>query len=234
MNHLLWCHIMLSMVISLMKLKKTKMTQALICYWYEGAAYQTPSTNNSLESFNLVIKKEETFRERLPLARFLELMLKSVEKWSKEYKNNCRIFNTSTTIELPQWTTGYQWAKTNVNVSSVNSDKVIQYLCPSDLESNISKEEISTVLEMRWNTFDQFKRRAFKVWIVSLPKEAENWMHDCCTCPMFFFKFICKHIIGLAIRLKYVKAPPAAKQVPIGEKRLRGRPRLASRALLID
>lgn len=32
--------------------------------WYEGAAPFTPSTNNSLESFNLVIKKEITFRER--------------------------------------------------------------------------------------------------------------------------------------------------------------------------
>ena len=32
--------------------------------WYEGAALLVPSTNNALESFNLVVKREETLRER--------------------------------------------------------------------------------------------------------------------------------------------------------------------------
>ncbi len=48
--------------------------------WYEGARLRTPSTNNALESFNLVIKKEHTLRERLPLPRFFELCLQAVEK----------------------------------------------------------------------------------------------------------------------------------------------------------
>lgn len=47
--------------------------------WFEGVAYDCPSTNNALESFNLVIKKENTFRERLP-ARFLQVAKKSIEK----------------------------------------------------------------------------------------------------------------------------------------------------------
>ena len=42
---------------------------------------------------------------------------------------------------------------------------------------------------MSWSTFDQFKKRAFAVWIVKLPKESEKW-----------------------------QAPCVAKQVPIGEK----------------
>ncbi len=45
---------------------------------------------------------------------------------------------------------------------------------------------------------------------------------------------MCKHMIGLAIRLKLSKPPPAAKDVPIGEKRRRGRPRKSTKALLID
>ena len=28
---------------------------------------------------------------------------------------------------------------------------------------------------------------------------------------------MCKHIVGLALRLRYVRAPPAAKDAPIGE-----------------
>ncbi len=39
-------------------------------------------------------------------------------------------------------------------------------------------------------------------------------------------------MIGLAIRLKYCKLPPAAKDVKIGEKRKRGRPKKATKALL--
>ena len=30
-------------------------------YWKEGVAHHTPSTNNALESFNLVIKKKKNF-----------------------------------------------------------------------------------------------------------------------------------------------------------------------------
>ena len=44
---------------------------------YEGAASFTPSHNNALESHNLVLKKEETFRERLRLSRFFQLCIES-------------------------------------------------------------------------------------------------------------------------------------------------------------
>jgi hypothetical protein len=53
--------------------------------WYEGLALSTPSENNGLESHNLVIKKEETFRERMPLSRYLQQRLDSVEKLSTQY-----------------------------------------------------------------------------------------------------------------------------------------------------
>jgi hypothetical protein len=29
---------------------------------------------------------------------------------------------------------------------------------------------------------------------------------------------MCKHLVGLAIRLKYIKPPAAAKDIPIGQK----------------
>ncbi|CAF1186126.1 unnamed protein product [Rotaria sordida] len=43
-----------------------------------------------------------------------------------------------------------------------------------------------------------------------------------------------EHIVGIAIRLKCCKPPPAAKTVPIGQKRKRGRPAKAKAALLIQ
>jgi hypothetical protein len=87
---------------------------------------------------------------------------------------------------------------------------------------------------MRWNTFDQFKRRASSVWIVVLPNGDQKWQEGKCKCPSFLNKYMCKHIFGLAIRLKLAKPPPTAKDVPIGEKRRRGRPRKSTKALLID
>jgi UDP-N-acetylmuramoylalanine-D-glutamate ligase len=68
--------------------------------WYEGIAEYTPSQNNGLESHNLVIKKEETFRERMPLSRFLHQSLQAVEKWSKQYETKDKIFIDVPTIAL--------------------------------------------------------------------------------------------------------------------------------------
>jgi hypothetical protein len=53
--------------------------------WYEGYASGVPSTNNGLESTNRVIKDEGTYRIKLSLGRFLEVVKTNiVERWSKE------------------------------------------------------------------------------------------------------------------------------------------------------
>ena len=98
--------------------------------WYEGIAEYTPSQNNGLESHNLVIKKEETFRERMPLSRFLHQSLQAVEKWSKQYETKDKIFIDVPTIALSQWTEAYQWAKSNKIVTSKTLDNSIEYYCP--------------------------------------------------------------------------------------------------------
>jgi len=38
-----------------------------------------------------------------------------------------------------------------------------------------------------------------------------NWKQSKYTCPSFLKNFICKHIVGMAIRLKYCKPAPEAK-----------------------
>jgi hypothetical protein len=45
---------------------------------------------------------------------------------------------------------------------------------------------------------------------------------------------MCKHVVGMAIRLNYCKPPPAAKNVPIGERRRRGRLSKAKKALIVQ
>ncbi|CAF4992396.1 unnamed protein product [Rotaria sp. Silwood1] len=50
----------------------------------------------------------------------------------------------------------------------------------------------------------------------------------------FYKEYICKHIIGMAIRLKFCEPPSSAKDIPLSEKRKQGRPQKATKALLIQ
>ena len=57
-----------------------------------------------------------------------------------------------------------------------------------------------------------------------------NWKQSKYTCPSFLKNFICKHIVGMAIRLKYCKPAPEAKTVALDAKRRRDRPSKAKAA----
>jgi uncharacterized Zn finger protein len=50
-------------------------------------------------------------------------------------------------------------------------------------------------------------------WSVTLPVDKLKWLDGICNCPAFFKKFMCKHVVGLAMRLNYCKPPSAAKDV---------------------
>ena len=62
-----------------------------------------------------------------------------------------------------------------------------------------------------------------------------NWKKSVCTCPSFYKKYICKHIIRTAIRTIPTvnnRIPLAAKTLPLNSKRKTGRPALARKALV--
>ena len=88
-----------------------------------------------------------------------------------------------------------------------------------------------------WKTFDEFRNCAFGIWRVTIVTTDINsiWKKNTCTCPSFFKKYICKHIIGIAIRTipeirKSIRL--AAKNLPLTAKRKTGRPALAKKALV--
>lgn len=81
--------------------------------WFLGAAPNSPSTNNALESFNRVIKDSNTLRERFPLSRFLVVAKEMVNQWSNKYITNPDdnyIANTPS-LTTKHWTEAYQWTK---------------------------------------------------------------------------------------------------------------------------
>ena len=75
--------------------------------WYEGYAPGVPSTNNGLESTNRVIKDEGTYRVKLSLGRFLEVVKTNiVERWSKERdeaKPFSKLFADKVSIDHKLW-----------------------------------------------------------------------------------------------------------------------------------
>jgi hypothetical protein len=203
--------------------------------WYEGIQLYTPSTNNALEATNKIIKDDGTFRERHVLSRFLTITSSIINNWSIERdlsSTNVKVFATEPTICLKLWTSSYQWAKTIKNIICIQNDISKQYYIPArDLES-ISQVDLNRYINKKWTTFNQFKK-SFDIWCLEMQNDS-NWKTSKCNCPAFLKNYICKHIVGMAIRLKYCKPPPAAKTVPTGEKRKRGRPSKAKPALLVQ
>jgi hypothetical protein len=84
---------------------------------------------------------------------------------------------------------------------------------------------------MHKQAMDNFQQ-VFDIWCLEIQNDSD-WKTSRFTCPTFLKSYICKRIVGMEIRLKRCKPPAAAKTVPIGKKRKRGRPGNAKRALLM-
>jgi predicted nucleic acid-binding Zn finger protein len=121
--------------------------------------------------------------------------------------------------------------KKEENKIEENGDKTIYYLA-TDQETTITDNEVKRYKTCRFNLFDTYKSVYFKIWCVCLSDNVTQWKQGTCTCPSFLKNYICKHIIGLSIRLKYCKPPPEVKTIPIDAKRKRGRPSKAKKALI--
>ncbi|GBP42983.1 HMG box-containing protein 4 [Eumeta japonica] len=138
-----------------------------------------------------------------------------VKDWSNEYITNTeRRFAKLPTVSLKTWTESYQWAKLSKQVPLKNSTELVcSYRIPAELDLECKN------FEKPWETFDEYKEQHFREWEVIMPREKENWLQGTCNCPKFLKDYICKHLVGLAIRLKHVQPPSEARTIPIGMKR---------------
>ena len=86
------------------------------------------------------------------------------------------------------------------------------------------------VIALNSNDYDTFVKLRRSVYHVDVEgKESVESFR--CSCRMFLKRNLCKHVYGLGSLWGLVEFPEAAKAVPIGQKRKRGRPCLAKRAL---
>lgn len=205
--------------------------------WYEGAALGYPSTNNGIESTNAAIKRDHTLRARLPVGQFLHSASNLVERWSRARNPesvNCASFAEVRSYSLKHWTEAYQWASENHKVLQCDTNADTFYITSSSFGRPISKKMLATALskKKKWKTFEEFKKYQLGVWKVHIDRH--NPSNSSCSCPCFLKHLTCKHSLGMQIRLNLCNVPPQAKNVPLGQKRKRGRPALSKKALLIQ
>lgn len=196
--------------------------------WYEGYSKNTPSTNNALESYNRLIKDEQTLRERFDLSHFRVVIFAMITQWSKEYDENLNSINNGhPDIGLKWWTAGYQFARSNTKIAQAKRGNKTIFTIHTTENENCEERE--------WENFSDFKRSLETVHTTfKHPISADNWRDGDCDCGNFFKNFLCEHLIGVALRLKVVNAPIEAKTVPIGQKRKRGRPAKSKPALQLQ
>ena len=85
-------------------------------------------------------------------------------------------------------------------------------------------------LILKINNFILFK--ILKYLTNTLSRKIFSKYHAFLYLPQFFKRVVCKHIIGVSIRLGLTQAPLEAKSVPLGQKRKRGRPSKEKPALV--
>lgn len=197
--------------------------------WYEGCTpIPSPSTNNALESWNSLIKREKSFRNRYPMNQFLDLFLEWHLEWSQEYSSGAKAVIEVPTVTLDLFTKSYNWARLNKPLKSITDDNGCKYY---DIAAGLELTLKDFNLLKNWTTFDQFKNRAFIGWKIVWE---DNWRNSVCNCPVFMKNYICKHVVGIGIRKSLIEVPMEAKTVPIGKKRPRGRPPKARKALIVQ
>lgn len=147
-----------------------------------------------------------------------------VMRWSNEYKNNSKVFQTCPQIDLPLWTSSYQWVLEKAKVTAIEGTNSTVYTISNSTSPPLKIPD-------NFTTFDDFKEKMFVSYQLEMP--IGKWEDGICNCRDFMKKFICKHLVGMAIRLKLTTAPAEAKNIPIGAKRKPGRPSKAKKALIV-
>lgn len=183
-----------------------------------------------------MIKKEDTFRRRLPLAKFLDVSISIVNKWSKErHPDNLlyrKPFVTIPSVSMADYRNAYAWVKNPERITTVSGDdyfsrpkdSLSKQLLPSDIQSY--KQSLTSFSS---HTFDSFYSLVNGIWHTKLNRA--NFRLSTCTCPSYFRDYICKHILGAAAIAKVNPIPNEAKAVCIEQKAPRGRPAKAKKAL---
>jgi hypothetical protein len=222
--------------------------------WFEGYSdpnnVAAPSTNNGNEGVNGRIKIEDTFREQLSMGEFCVVSFKMISKWSKwadSSNSKSKPFKTLPKPSLTVWTNAFLWNKSGIDIVSLSSELNHYYVKSGDSDLALNEEVVLAykrlMLTAKFSSFDQYYSTAFGYYCIKMPEDMNNsnWLTGTCTCPAYYKHYICKHILGIALRYgaqfpllcdaNKVMPPEANPKFLNGTSRGPGRPRKVPKAL---
>lgn len=199
--------------------------------WFLGTSHFSPGTNNGIESFNGRLKTNHTMRKLLPLKTFCLKLFEWVKTWSLKYENNEKVFHKVVPITKELWVSGKEFALLDKTIKAhKKDDNSITYIVPSGTKTSITTLDRST-----FDTLEQYRDNCFEYYLVTMPnsnsKDSDSYLRGVCDCPQFYKHYMCKHILGVALRLKLVKVPLSACNTKLPVKMGPGRPGKAKKAL---
>ena len=195
--------------------------------WFEGAAPGYPSSNNALEGTNNDIKDSFTFRERLPMNEFLELLLKIVRKWAEDRDEilGHKHYYKRAPLETRLESLAYKFATSPTHMHT--SDEINYYFCYDESRITCTKfDKYEKLVEKRQCNLNNIKFDDFisvKNDVCKVTMDREDWRKSTCVCEKFQKQNICTHTVGLAFRLGLAFASNDAILLSEGKKLKRGR-----------
>lgn len=192
-------------------------------FWFAGAMAQAPCTNNAVESTNARIKDDFDFRSRPKLHIFTQKIFHILNVFSNEYKDGIKMVRMDVPIKDKLWEEAMLWAKSEKKAqpgTNIGNDYEI-YFVPSGEARSVSKKDMKAFTDQKWTSFGELVEITTKVWRVKM-HTVDN-RKTTCTCPAYLKENVCKHALGLHIRLKTIDVP-ARFLCMENKKKKRGRP----------
>lgn len=197
--------------------------------WFLGTSNFSPSTNNACKSFNGKLKQNYSLRRRLPLKEFCVEIFSWVPSWSRKYVSQKRVFHEQIDLSTKLWRTAVQFASKIKVIRKKQSSAQSQentFIVPAGDRFCIAYHDRNN-----YKTFHEYSNKAINnYFLVTLPKN-KDFLKGTCDCPCFYKRYMCKHVLAVALRHKYVKPPASACSIRIEAKRGPGRPTKTKKAL---
>lgn len=152
---------------------------------------------------------------------------------SADYRKNERTIASEPVITIDDWRSAAVWANDGRRneIKFENGDIIVVSSKALNENWEMRKDSVQLLQNTNWRSFDQFIKQGFGFfWTVTL---GTNWKCESkCDCPYFLKHYMCKHVIGLALRTKICKLPRAAIPTLLGAKAKAGRKGKAKKTLL--
>lgn len=150
-------------------------------FWFEGARHYTPSTNNCVEAFNSVLKRDYTHRKRASLAAFKVNLKNIVQSLSVKYETGEKLFCSKVEISTDDWRAGVEWVKLErkkIRIQTAKPNIMKIYVPSRQFNETYAGEEFSNhyvnmYTQMKCDNFDQFKNVAFSMYMLTF--NTDNW-----------------------------------------------------------